>query len=64
MADIYQIPESSGGTPQFTIPIGGFYGVDPKSEEAAYLQGEMSRKMFPAVALAVCPKCIGEKEEE
>ena len=26
MADIYQIPESSGGTPQFTIPIGGFGG--------------------------------------
>ena len=23
MADIYQIPESSGNTPQFTIPIGG-----------------------------------------
>ena len=23
MADIYQIPENSGNTPQFTIPIGG-----------------------------------------
>ena len=47
-----------------TEHISGFYGVDPKSEEAAYLQGEMARKMFPAVALAVCPKCIGDKEEE
>ena len=26
MADIYQIPENSGNTPQFTIPIGGFGG--------------------------------------
>ena len=26
MADIYQIPESSGNTPQFTIPIGGLGG--------------------------------------
>lgn len=26
MADIYQIPENSGNTPQFTIPIGGLGG--------------------------------------
>ena len=23
MAEIYQIPDNAGGTPQFTIPIGG-----------------------------------------
>lgn len=40
-----------------TEHISGYYGVDPKSEEAAYLQGEIAKKMFPAVALAVCPKC-------
>lgn len=37
--------------------ISGYYGVDPKSETAAYLQGEIAKKMFPAVAMAVCPKC-------
>ena len=41
--------------------ISGFYGVHPKSETAAYLQGEIARNMFPAVAMAVCPKC--HKEE-
>lgn len=40
------------------------YGVDPKSETAAYLQGEIAKKMFPAVAIAVCPKCHNEKGEE
>lgn len=44
--------------------ISSFYDVDPKSEEAAYLQGEISKKMFPAVAMAVCPKCHNEKGEE
>lgn len=37
--------------------ISSFYGVLPKSETAAYLQGEIARNMFPAVAMAVCPKC-------
>lgn len=37
--------------------ISSYYHVDPKSEEAAYLQGEISRNMYKAVALAVCPKC-------
>lgn len=37
--------------------ISEFYGVEPKSEESAYLQGELSRKMFSAVAMAVCPVC-------
>jgi hypothetical protein len=44
--------------------ISSFYGVDPKSETAAYLQGEIAKKMFPAVAIAVCPKCHHEKGEE
>ena len=43
-----------------TEHISIFYGLDPKSEEAAYLQGEVAKKMFPAVAMAVCPKCKGE----
>ena len=40
-----------------TEHISGYFGVDPKSEEAAYLQGEIAKKMFPVVAIAVCPKC-------
>ena len=35
--------------------ISTFYGVDPKSEEAAYLQGEVGRMLFPAVAAVLCP---------
>ena len=37
--------------------ISSFYGVHPKSETAAYLQGEIARNMFPAIAMAVCPRC-------
>ena len=37
--------------------ISNFYGVDPKSEEAAYLAGEIGRLLFPAIAMAVCPEC-------
>lgn len=37
--------------------IGGYYGVDPKSETSAYLQGEIAKQMFPAVAVVVCPMC-------
>ena len=44
--------------------ISSYYDVDPKSEEAAYLQGEISRCIFPAVALVVCPKCHNKKGEE
>ncbi len=40
-----------------TEHISSFYGVYPKSERAAYLQGEIARKLFPGVAMAVCPKC-------
>lgn len=47
-----------------TEHISSYYGVDPKSEEAAYLQGEIAKKMFPAVAMAVCPRCHNEREEE
>ena len=44
--------------------ISSFYGVDSKSETAAYLQGEIAKKMFPAVAITVCPKCHHGKGEE
>lgn len=37
--------------------ISEYYGVEPKSEEAAYLQGEIGRQMFPAAALVICPMC-------
>ena len=37
--------------------ISEYYGVNPKSEESAYLQGEIARNMFAAAAMAVCPKC-------
>ena len=33
-----------------------YYGVEPKSEEAAYLAGELGRLLFPAIAIAVCDK--------
>lgn len=35
--------------------IGEYYGVDPKGEESAYLQGEIGRQMFPAAAVVICP---------
>lgn len=38
-------------------------GVDGRSEEAAYIQGEIARKMFPAAA-AVCPACRGLKDHD
>lgn len=44
--------------------ISSLYGVHPKSETAAYLQGEIARNMFPAVSMAVCPRCHNEKGEE
>lgn len=37
--------------------ISSYYGVEPTSERAAYLQGEISRQMYKAVALAICPRC-------
>lgn len=40
-----------------TEHISDYYGVDPKGETAAYLQGEVGRLMFPAAAMLMCPKC-------
>lgn len=40
-----------------TEHIGSYYGVDPYSEESAYLQGEISKNMYKAVAMCICPKC-------
>ena len=40
--------------------ISNYYNVDPKSEESAYLQGEISRLMFPAAAMAVFPLCSSQ----
>ena len=37
--------------------IGEYYGVDSQEELSAYLQGEVGRKMWPAVAMVLCPIC-------
>jgi len=37
--------------------ISNYYGVDPKSEEAAYLAGELGRLIFPAASYVLCPNC-------
>lgn len=37
--------------------IGSYYGIPARGEESAYLQGEISRNMYEAVALLICPKC-------
>lgn len=34
--------------------IGEYYGIDPRGEESAYLQGEISRKMFSASSKIIC----------
>ena len=34
--------------------ISEYYGVDPKGETAAYLQGEIGRQTFPVVAMLIC----------
>lgn len=47
-----------------TDHIGEYYGLKGRGEDSAYLQGEISKRLFPAVAMAVCPKCHEEKEEE
>ena len=36
--------------------ISSYYGVNPKSEEAAYLSGELGRLLFPAVSYVICPQ--------
>lgn len=40
--------------------ICNYYGVSPKSEESAYLAGELGKLMFPAIAMTVCPVCDKE----
>ena len=40
-----------------TEHMGGYYGVDHNSEESAYLQGEIAKHMYKAVAMSICPKC-------
>lgn len=40
-----------------TEHISSYYGVDPKSEEAAYLAGEIGRLLFPAATYVLYPKC-------
>lgn len=37
------------------------FDIDPKSEHAAYIQGELGKEMYKAVALLICPKCHGDK---
>ena len=37
--------------------ISSYYGVDPKSERSAYLQGEIAKNMYKAVSLIMCPNC-------
>ena len=37
--------------------IGEYYGIDPREEQSAYLQGDVGRKMWPAAAMVLCPKC-------
>ena len=33
------------------------YGIDPYSEEAAYLEGEIAQKMFPVAKRFICEHC-------
>lgn len=37
-----------------TDHIGEYYDLLPNGEEVAYLQGEIARKMFPAVVEVIC----------
>ena len=39
--------------------VGEYYGVNPKDELSAYLQGEVGRKMWPAASMVLCPHCNG-----
>lgn len=34
--------------------VSDYYGVNPKEEVSAYLQGEVGRQMFPVVAAVIC----------
>jgi len=37
--------------------VGEYYGVNPREELSAYLQGEVGRQMWPAAAMVLCPHC-------
>lgn len=43
-----------------TEHISNYYGLNPKEELAAYLQGEVGRNMWCAAALVLCPHCHQE----
>ena len=38
-----------------TEHISSVYGLNPKEELSAYLQGEVGRKLFPAASFVLCP---------
>ena len=40
-----------------TEHISEYYGLNPKEELSAYLQGELGRKLFPAASIVLCPHC-------
>lgn len=40
-----------------TMAICERFGINPHSEKAAYIQGEIGKQMYKGVALSVCPKC-------
>lgn len=39
------------------------YGIDPYSEEAAYLEGEIAQRMFPVAKRFICEHCRKRLEE-
>lgn len=45
-----------------TEHIGEYFGIDPRGEESAYLQGEISRNMYKAVSLLLCPCCASKRK--
>lgn len=40
-----------------TAAICDFYNYSHTGEKAAYLQGEIGKNLYKAVALSICPKC-------
>ncbi len=40
-----------------TNHIAEYYNVPLDSEDAAYLEGEIARNVYKAIALIICPKC-------
>lgn len=37
--------------------ISDYYGVPPKHEDAAYLQGEVGGRLYDGAPMLVCPEC-------